>query len=205
MSVILALVPAIVIGLPFAMVNKAAQAAGINLIDEKKIDEKNARRMGELLQKEQLNLLEKKELKLLQLGNVQPVFSAETGQQSKPFSSNELIIPTSIRNVEFLLKTLQELGTQQVVVKEDKITANFSKLSVIYEPDDSGYICLHFRGNIRQEDAYEFKDLLETQYGKLLQEVVYNQIKQKAEEEGLKLENEQIEEDDTITLTYNVR
>lgn len=205
MSVILALIPAIVVGLPLAIVNSAAQAAGIKLIDERKIKEKNARRMGELLQKKQLNLMEKKELKLLQLGGNQPVFSTETQQQPKPLPADELIIPTSIRNIEFLLKTLQELGIRQVAVKEDIITANFSQLSVIYQPDDNGYIGLHFRGNVRQEDAYEFKDLLETQYGKLLQEAVYHQIKQKAEEEGLRLENEQIEENDTITLTYHIK
>lgn len=51
MSVILALIPTVVVGLPFAIVNSAAQAVGIKLIDEKKIEEKNARRMGELLQK----------------------------------------------------------------------------------------------------------------------------------------------------------
>lgn len=205
MSVILALIPTVVVGLPFAIVNSAAQAVGIKLIDEKKIEEKNARRMGELLQKKQLSLLEKKELKLLQLGGNQPVFSTETQQQPKPLPSEELIIPTSIRNIEFLLKTLQELGTQQVVVKEETIVANFSQLSVIYQPDDNGYINLHFRGSIQQEDAYQFKDLLETQYGKLLQEAVYHQIKQRAEKEGLKLENEQVEEDDTITLTYKIK
>lgn len=207
MSVVLALIPAIVVGVPFAIVNSAAKAIGLNLIDEKKIEEKNAKRMGELLQKKELNLLEKKELKLLQLGDTKPIFPIERKSQPEPISSpaDKLLIPTLIRNMEFLLRTIQKLGTQQVCVKEDCITTNFSDLSVVYRPNENGYICLYFRGNIRPEDAYEFKDLLETQYGKLLQEAVYNQIRQKAEAEGLELETEQIEEDDTIVLTYNVQ
>lgn len=207
MSVVLALIPAIVVGVPFAIVNSAAKAVGLNLIDEKKIEEKNAKRMGELLQKKQLNLLEKKELKLLQLGDTKPIFPVEQKSQPKPGlpPADNLLLPTSIRNVEFLLRTIQKLGTQQVSIKEDCITANFSSLSVVYQPDENGYICLHFRGNIEPKEAYEFKDLLEVQYGKLLQEAVYNQIKQKAEEEGLKLETEQVEENDTIVLTYNVQ
>lgn len=201
MSVVLALIPALVVGVPFGIVNGVAQAAGVQLIDEKKMKEKNAIRLGTLLQKKKLTLLEKKELKLLQLAGNKPVFLP----QQAPPPVHSFVIPTSIRNIEFLLKTIQELGTRQICVKEDVITADFSGLSITYQPDSNGYIALHFKGNIKEEEAYEFKKILETQYGKLLQEAVYSKIKQKAAEQGLELETEQIKEDDTIVLTYNVR
>lgn len=202
MSVIIALIPAIVVGVPMTIMDGLARTVGLKLIDYQKVEENNAKRMGELLQKEKLTPLEKKQLKLLQLGGNKPQYITSAPQEIK--SDTTLVIPTRIRNIEYLLRTLEELGTQNVIVKEESVIANFTKLSVCYQPDKEGYIQLRFIGKIKEEEAYNFKNLLETQYGKQLQEAVYKQVKERAQNQGLKLEQEYVEEDNTIVLTYNV-
>lgn len=203
MSVIIALIPLLAVGIPVAIADGLAQAVGLQLIDKKAVEANRQKRIAELTQKKRLTLLQKKELKLLQLGESTNTVKEPVSISPAAGKSPTLTIPTRMRNAEFLLRALKELGTQNVIQENDKLVSGFANLSISYLPDTDGYIGLHFNGTINAEEAKEFAGILESQYGKLLQEAVYTQLKQKAENKGLKLEEEYIEEDDTIVLTYN--
>lgn len=115
-----------------------------------------------------------------------------------------LTLKTNIRNSELLAKALVNLGTKDISINTIQIEGEIDNFRIVFEQDKEGVFDIKFIGEIEEKEAQKFVDELQSEYGKVVQEFVYVKLKEKAIEKGLDLEQENVQNDQSIVLTYNI-
>jgi|GEM_PF-1829848 len=115
-----------------------------------------------------------------------------------------LTLKTNIRNSELLAKTLTNLGTKDISINTIQIEGEIDNFRIVFEQDKEGIFDIKFIGEIEEKEAQKFVDELQSEYGKVVQEFVYVKLKEKAIEKGLDLQQENVQNDQSIVLTYNI-
>ena len=116
----------------------------------------------------------------------------------------ELNFDTIIMSEETLLKTLIERNAENIVKQKNKVFC-----------DCEGYFLKFYRQNNKKpykltigcrekNELQEFVENISAEYTTNSQEVSYNKIKSRLEEQNLTIEEEEIFEDNTIVLTVNL-
>ena len=122
-------------------------------------------------------------------------------------NKKSITLPTNIRNEELLQKALRNLGAN-IVRNADNVTkSDVDDFHVVFQRTSTGVFEIKFTGNkneVDNKEANAFRDELQEEYGRVIQDYVYTQLKQKAEEKGLSLEKEAVQKDQSIVLTYNI-
>ena len=111
---------------------------------------------------------------------------------------------TQIMDKDLLIRTLTEHGAENIVQGENEITCTCEAfhLSFFKTAEDKPYNL-----RISYNSDYKLNELVEnigTEYTANAQEVSYNKIKERLEEQNLEIENEEIYDDNTIVLTVNL-
>lgn len=115
-----------------------------------------------------------------------------------------LVIPSTIRNKDLLNKTLTNLGAKNIIYNTGQLEGSIDNFHIAFEENRNGTLDVKFIGEIEPGEAQKFVDELQTEYGKVVQEFVYLKLKEKAVEKGLNLEQEKVQNDQSIVLTYNI-
>ncbi|MCW3463999.1 hypothetical protein [Chitinophaga nivalis] len=115
-----------------------------------------------------------------------------------------LTLPTIIRQEALLKKTLLNLGASNIREASNQVQSHIDQFHIVFEKDNTGLFHIKFIGDIGQQEAADFVQELQEEYGRVVQEYVYTQLKQKAEEKGLTLEQEAVQRDQSIVLTFNL-
>lgn len=115
-----------------------------------------------------------------------------------------ITLSTIIRNEQLLQKSLQNLGAKNIITNPQSIEGKVDEFHIVFEKTPTGLFNIKFVGEIEQEEAEQFRTELQDEYGKVVQDYVYTQLKQKAEDKGLVLEKETVQKDQSIVLTYNI-
>ena len=116
----------------------------------------------------------------------------------------KLSFNTIIMDEEVLLKTLIERNAENIVRQDNKVLC-----------DCEGYFLEFYKQNEKkpykltigcreQKGLQEFVGNISSEYTTNSQEVSYNKIKFRLEEQNLTIENEEVFEDNTIVLTVNL-
>ena len=111
---------------------------------------------------------------------------------------------TIIMDEETLLKTLIERNAENIVRQDKKVFC-----------DCEGYFLEFYKSNEKkpykltigcreQKDLKEFVENISAEYTTNSQEVSYNKVKTRLEEQNLTVEQEEVFEDNTIVLTVNL-
>ena len=121
-------------------------------------------------------------------------------------SSNRVVVElsTEIRNENLLRETLEKMGAQNIRVDQKSLGSDIDHFHIVFVRKDDQSFNIRFVGNVAQVEAMNFKDELIAEYRNVVQNYVYETLKRKAEEKGLKLEKEILQADQSIVLTYNV-
>lgn len=104
-----------------------------------------------------------------------------------------------------LLNTLTEHGAEEIAENGDEVSCKLFGMEMIYYKKDgsNGYTL-----DVTQvSDKAECEDLindLNDEYGLNIQEMTYNKIKERLEQENMRLESETVMEDNSIVLTIDV-
>ena len=134
------------------------------------------------------------------IGSVKYTKYAEESKQK--FS--QLDFETVIIDKNTLLKTLIEHGAKNVVEKHNHIFCDCENYYLeFYKHDELKPYKLTISCK-EQEGLKTFLNNLSSEYTTNAQEVSYNKIKTRLEEQNLEIEEEEIFEDNTIVLTVNL-
>jgi len=115
-----------------------------------------------------------------------------------------LIISSTIRNKDLLNKALINLGAENISYSKKRLKASVDNFEMVFNENKTGMLDVEFIGEIEQNEAQNFVSELQNEYGKVIQEFVYIKLKEKAVEKNLTLEQEKIQSDQSIVLTYNI-
>ena len=112
---------------------------------------------------------------------------------------------TNYTDKGILLNTLTEHGAEEITEDADEITCKLFGMEMVYHKKDASSA---YTLDITQvSDKSECQDVindLNEEYGLNIQEMTYNKIKERLEQENMRLESESVMEDSSIVLTIEV-
>jgi hypothetical protein len=118
---------------------------------------------------------------------------------------NVFDFPTEIRNKDLLHEALAKMGTRNISSFQKSVAGRLDDLYIICDRKTVNQpFIIRVGGKIKPEEAIHLKDELIAEYGRTVQNYVYETLKRKAEEKGLILEKEVLQDDQSVVLTYNI-
>lgn len=112
---------------------------------------------------------------------------------------------TNYTDKGMLLNTLTEHGAEEISEQGDEVTCKLFGMEMVYYKKDgsAGYTLDITRVSDKDECQDVINDLNE-EYGLNIQEMTYNKIKERLEQENMRLESESVMDDNSIILTIEV-
>ena len=112
-------------------------------------------------------------------------------------------VETPIKRMDLLIRSISELdyNLQQI---NNKYVIKDTDGDIEFIRNNNNQIDILFSSNYSRQQVQSISSDIYNQYTSVLQAEVYNTLKQKAEERGYTLENEVIEEDNSIVLNFTV-
>lgn len=112
---------------------------------------------------------------------------------------------TNYTDKGILLNTLTEHGATELVENGDEVSCKLFGMEMVYYKKDSngGYILDITQVSNKGECEDIINDLNE-EYGLNIQEMTYNKIKERLEQENMRLESESVMDDNSIVLTIDI-
>lgn len=112
---------------------------------------------------------------------------------------------TNYTDKGILLNTLTEHGATELVENGDEVSCKLFGMEMVYYKKDSngGYVLDITQVSNKGECEDVINDLNE-EYGLNIQEMTYNKIKERLEQENMRLESESVMDDNSIVLTIDV-
>lgn len=112
---------------------------------------------------------------------------------------------TNYTDKAILLNTLTEHGATDIVEEYDTITCKVFGLEMKYfKSDENPAFELEITQVSKPEDCESIVNDLNDEYGLNVQEITYNKIKERLDQENLRLESETVLDDNSIVLTIEV-
>lgn len=103
-----------------------------------------------------------------------------------------------------LLNTLYEHGAEEMIEDGETITCKLFGMQMKYYKQNSGAYTLDITQISDKTECEGVLDDLNKEYGMNLQEITYNKIKERLEQENLHLESETVLDDNSIVLTIEI-
>jgi len=112
---------------------------------------------------------------------------------------------TNYTDKGILLNTLVEHGAEELVETGDEVSCKlFGMEMVYYKKDGRGAYTLDITQVSDKGECEDVINDLNEEYGLNIQEMTYNKIKERLEQENMRLESESVLEDNSIILTIDV-
>jgi hypothetical protein len=140
------------------------------------------------------------ELALLPIA-IAAIGAAINKKKSLAQQPNHFAIETRMTDARLLEVALQNCGCRSIASSQQLTTA-FESAEILFQPAANGAFDAVFSGEIEAEQANAFIGDVFTEYTRLVQEDVYLKLKQRAAARGMMLESEQLQNDNSITLTF---
>ena len=112
-------------------------------------------------------------------------------------------VQTRMKNQEMLIEALRVLGFSASVA-ENLLRINNSDIEFLMKKNESDIWTAQFDIDISEDAATSLLISLDKEYGKLVQATVLKRIKERASVNGMNLESEIFNRDNSVTLTLNV-
>lgn len=109
---------------------------------------------------------------------------------------------TIFKDESLLIKTLSEHGVQNITSQDNKIYGNLDELKFEFEKDKEGLYIMNITH--RENEDLSLVDELNEEYQLNVQEQSYMNIKKNLEKQNLKIDTEEVLEDNSIMLTVNL-
>lgn len=112
-------------------------------------------------------------------------------------------VKTSMKDETLLKKALENRGSD-VQLEKMQIEASIGAVDIVFQREEDDTISAFLNKNVEREEAIEFLQNVETEYRRLVQQQTYEKLLQRAKHEGLILNSNTVNEDNSIVLTFNV-
>ena len=109
---------------------------------------------------------------------------------------------TIFKDESLLIKTLSEHGVQNIISQDNKIYGDLDALKFEFEKDSEGLYIMNLTHN--EGEDLSVVDELSEEYQMNVQEQSYMNIKKNLEKQNLKIDTEEVLEDNSIMLTVNL-
>ncbi len=118
--------------------------------------------------------------------------------------NNTVIYPSIFRKISIVKSALNNLSNNARLNVKNHVLSEIDDVQIecVFNPNRKA-IDLFFIG-ANKEKAQELVSQIETEYGNVIQELVYKKLKNDAGSKGLTLESEELTENKSIVLTYNI-
>lgn|SRR5690606_23906921 len=112
-------------------------------------------------------------------------------------------IDTNIKDEKILTEALRNRGCS-VALDKRQIESTLGNVEIVFQRQEDDTISAVFHQDIPVEDAEEFVKNTHEEYTRIVQQKTYHKLVERAKNEGLILESEDRNEEDTIVLTFQV-
>lgn len=124
--------------------------------------------------------------------------------EKKVESDKTFSIPTIMKDEKVLRKALDSYGCTSQLVEEKNMVTKVGDIKIVFHQDAEGVFEALFDSDIPFETAEEFIRHLQEEYTSIVQQETYLNLLEKAKEQGLILETEEVSSDNSIILTFKV-
>ena len=128
----------------------------------------------------------------------------EADNNKQKNNQNVTELSTNIRNEKLLQETLIKMGARNIQADQQSLGSDIDHFHIAFIRNNDQTFNIRFVGDVKQEEAINFRNDLIAEYSAMVQNYVYETLKRKAEEKGLRLEKEMLQSDQSVVLTYNV-
>ena len=118
-------------------------------------------------------------------------------------STDAVCYETHFADLDLLVAALGKNGCR-VSMEDDHLSAWFGEHLAMFRKNESGSLDAYLDSKIPMEQVKSFFEGLYASYTAALQEKLYNQVLERAQENGMKLEQEIVHEDNSIELVMLV-
>jgi hypothetical protein len=113
-------------------------------------------------------------------------------------------IKTIMKDEILLQKALNHYGCKAFTVDSHQMESSIGDLTILFQRNNEGIFDAVFDSTIEFEHADQFVKNIETEYIHLVQQETYLKLMERAKEQGLVLESEELKENNAIVLTFKV-
>jgi hypothetical protein len=129
-------------------------------------------------------------------------FNAKFGTAVKA-AENTVCYETHFTDKELLISALEKNGFQ-LTDNDGHIIVSLNDNLILFHKNETGTFNAYVDSKVPQEQVMPFFESLQTSYTSALQERLYHQVLDRAQENGMKLEKEIIHDDNSIELVLRV-
>lgn len=125
-------------------------------------------------------------------------------ETERKVTAKVIAYPSIFKKINILQKTLLNLGANPKLTVKKNILAEIDgvKIECQFSTERKGIDIFFIDGEEKQ--ANDLVKNIEEEYGNVIQELVYQKLKNDASKKGLELESEELTEDNSIVLTYAI-
>jgi|SRR5690625_2845991 len=113
-------------------------------------------------------------------------------------------VTTKMKDETIVQQALENRGSK-VTYDEYQIESRIGNIDVMFQRQENDTISAIFHKDVLVEDAEEFVENTYNEYTRIIQQQTYEKLMQRAENEGLLLQSETRNEENTIVLTFDVK
>lgn len=113
-------------------------------------------------------------------------------------------IQTVMKRQHLLQKAIEQYGCEIQEINQQNYQTEIGDIKIYFQQSDNDIFEAVFDESVEKEAALEFLENLHTEYKYLIQQETYMKLLQQASEKGLELESEEIQQDKSILLTFNI-
>jgi len=125
-------------------------------------------------------------------------------KEAKAEGKPTMAIQTRMRDDEILLEALRDLGCEAQPVDGGGLSAIRGAFEFTFRRDENGVLEANFGAEVTPEEAEAFVTDLDDEYTRLIQARVYQRVLERAQQHGMAIESENVEDDNSIVLTLRV-
>ncbi|MGM8214592.1 hypothetical protein ACLIA0_03355 [Bacillaceae bacterium W0354] len=113
-------------------------------------------------------------------------------------------IDTNMKDETILEEALKSFGCQ-IDLNEERFHSSLGDIQMAFQQQEDGTLSGYFNESVSTEEAEEFLKDIQKEYTRIVQKNTYEKLLARAKDEGLILEQENKNDDDSIVLTFQVK
>lgn len=111
---------------------------------------------------------------------------------------------TNMKDEAILAEALNHFGCK-VDLNEETFKSSLGNIQMAFQQQEDGTFSGYFNEQVSTDEAEEFLKDVQKEYTRIVQKNTYETLLTRAKEQGLRLEQEQKNDDETIVLTFQVK
>jgi hypothetical protein len=113
-------------------------------------------------------------------------------------------VRTRMRDVTLLTAALRDTGAVVVQAADGALDARWEGVQAVFRRDEAGAWSAHFTGETDEQRAVAIINAVDAAYGRQVQRVALERLRERAPAAGLRLESESVAADASVRLVFEV-